>query len=160
MNKKLFFILTIIGILVSCNGRNSSKTMSNNSSFSDDVINPIITEGTMMTTKGCEEVILNISKSHIPTQLQIVMTNNSDYTALYGIGWMLYAKKDSNWAVCKPNFGFVDIGRGMHPNQKDTLYLPLNQFKQPLESGEYKLVKDITLNNQECTLTKYFKMEL
>lgn len=125
-----------------------------------DVKYPTITEDTLMFTKGCEGMVLNISKSHNPSQLQIVMANNSNYTTIYGIGWILYTKKDSNWVVCEPNFIFEDIGRAMYPDQKDTLYIPLNQFKKPLESGSYKLVKDITLNNKECTLTKYFKMEL
>lgn len=112
-----------------------------------------------MTTKGCEGVILNISNSPIPSQLQLVMTNNSTYTTIHGVEWMLYAKKDSSWVVCEPQSIFVDLGRSLYPNQKDTLYIPLNQFKQPLESGEYKLVKNISLNYKECVLIKYFKLE-
>lgn len=87
------------------------------------------------------------------------MTNNSNYHATYGISWNLYFRKEKEWVECVPEFGFVDIGKGIRPNEKDTLYIPLDQFKHPFESGNYKLVKGITLNNQECILTKYFKME-
>ncbi len=155
MKKIVYSILALLTVLFSCNHK---RTENNASSFAKDVKYPTITEDTI--TEGCEGIILTISKSPNPSQLQLVMTNNSDYTAIYGIGVLLYIKKDSNWAVCEPNFAIDDIGRGIHPNQKDTLYIPLNQFKQPLESGSYKLVKDdITLNNRECRVTKYFKME-
>lgn len=159
MNKLLVFILVILSMLVSCNRTgNSSKTRSNSSLI--DVKYPVITEDTLMTSMGCEGMVVNISKTSNPLQLQLVMTNNSEYSAFYGVDWILYTRKDSSWVVCEPNFIFEDIGRAMYPDQKDTLYIPLNQFKKPLESGSYKLVKDITLNNKDCTLTKYFKMEL
>lgn len=154
MNKKYFIIFALMIVLFSCNHK---RTGNNESSFAKEVMSPTITEDTI--TKGCEGITLNISNSYIPSNLEVIMTNNSNYTTIYGIGWMLYFKKDSNWVVCKPEFIFEDIGRAMYPDQKDTLYLPLDQFKLPLESGEYKLVKDITLNNQECRLIKYFKME-
>lgn len=154
MKNIVYSILALLTFLFSCNNK---RTENNASSFVDDALNPTITKDTI--TEGCEGITLDISNSYIPSNLEVIMNNNSNYHATYGISWNLYFSESKEWVECVPDFGFVDIGRGMSPNQKDTLYIPLDQFKQPLESGEYKLMKEITLNYKKCMLIKYFKLE-
>lgn len=140
--------------MYSCN--NEGKVYNSNS-LNKDIISPKINDSYI--TEGCKGLVLNIKNSTIPSNLDLIITNNSNYHATYGISWNLYYLKQKEWIECIPEFGFVDIGGGSFTNEKDTFLIPINQFKSPLKSGMYKITKTISLNKKECILTKKFKME-
>lgn len=103
-------------------------------------------------------------KGETPTGLTVVFQNNSNSECIYGEYFYLERKQDGNWyqvpVTIKENYGFEDIAYILSPNDETEWEVDWDWLYGSLESGEYRIIKDVLeLNESEEYDTYYLAAE-
>jgi hypothetical protein len=136
MNRYLLFVVFIVlgaVILAGCGQ-------------SDDDVNLEPTDYT--TVNNLEGVMMTVQEETVsPTGLTVILENNSDQQCIYGEHYVLEKKVNQGWyqvpVVVEGDYGFVDIGYDLPPGAEEAWDVDWEWLYGSLETGEYRIVKDI-----------------
>lgn len=95
-----------------------------------------------------------------PTGLTVVIENNSDSQCIFGEYFVLEKKMDDGWyqvpVEIEGNYGFEDIGYELDPGDKREWETDWEWLYGSLDSGQYRIVKDILDFRDTGDFDKYF----
>ncbi|MBM7577834.1 immunoglobulin-like domain-containing protein [Jeotgalibacillus terrae] len=88
-----------------------------------------------------------IEESVSKTGVTVLIENDSDKKVLYGASYVLEKKINDDWyqvpITLEENYGFEDVGYTVLPDAADEWKTSWSGIYDTLESGEYRIVKDV-----------------
>ncbi len=141
MKKKMLISLLccFIFILTACN---------NNEQNVDDVSNIVTTD---------EEIYLTIKEGSLTsTQATLILENNSTQDLGYSDSYEIEIKKNNVWYKINVDIGFNEPLYIVKPNQSQELEINWENSYESLTPGEYRIIKDVILMNNDDTHEDFF----
>lgn len=96
-----------------------------------------------------------INKKHM---LQVKMQNVGKEKISFGSQYQLYKKNGDNWneVACLPNVGFKDIEYNLEKNKTFSDKVDLENVFGKLEAGQYKIEKEVNLQESRIMVSSEF----
>lgn len=137
MKKVLLFVLTLlVSALAACDNGNGVSTGTNDwESTQYDTVNNF--DGVSMTVK---------EGSVSPTELTVILENNSDKQGIYGEYFLLEKEINGDWyqvPTIIDEYGFNDIGYELAPSEIEEFTIDWDWLYGDLKTGKYRIIKDI-----------------
>ncbi len=120
------------------------------------------------TGKPLEQVEMSQSPStpdHSTNTLELTITNHTDTTLIYGTPLLFEVKLDGSWYLIDDmlnrniNLGWNSIAFLLEPDKTNSETYYNLAYYQPLPSGQYRLVKEITADNTTGYAACTFKIK-
>lgn len=124
-NKLVLVVIALALILVGCNNQETPDREVNN-------------------LEGVSMEVLEHTVS--PTNLRVVMNNNSDKYLVYGEEFSVERKMNNEWhelPIENENYGFTDIGYDLNPGIRIEEEINISFLYDQLEPGEYRVIKSV-----------------
>ncbi|MFE8701492.1 immunoglobulin-like domain-containing protein [Cytobacillus sp. FJAT-54145] len=113
------------------------------------------------TVNNLNGVMINVKQGTVSsTGLTVIFENNSDKQCIYGEYYLLEKKIEGRWyqvpIVLDGNYGFNDIGYGLDPSDVREWTVDWDWLYGSLDTGEYRIVKDILDFRKSGDYDKYY----
>lgn len=103
------------------------------------------TLGTINDFSGVSMSVLDETVS--PTGLTVEFENDSDQQVIYGEDFLLETNVEDSWyqvpVIIEDEYGFDAIGYELSPGETDSLEIDWEWLYGSLESGEYRIMKEV-----------------
>lgn len=147
----LFYLAISMALLAGCTGNMSSGNSTEEADWEATAHENV---------NNFDDVTMNVKEETVsPTGLTLTFENNSDKQGIYGDYFLLEKKIDESWyevPTILSNYGFNDIGYDLPPSDVQELTVDWDWLYGKLDSGEYRIVKDISDFRQTGDYTKYY----
>lgn len=110
------------------------------------VVNSIRSGNTVIPAANSDVVIAIKDGTLTPSGVTLIFTNNSDLEYTYGESFIIQRKSNDQWqnvTTIIDNYGFNDIGYMLEGKQTGEMDVKWEWIYGKLESGEYRITKDI-----------------
>lgn len=147
----LIYSLMICILITGCTDYNKTTEKNPQPSIQTKDLKPT----TFDEVNQLDDVIMTV-KGETSTGLTVLLQNKSNSECIFGEYFYLERKQDGNWykvpVTIKEDYGFEDIAYILPPHEETEWEVDWNWLYGSLESGEYRIIKDV----HELTESGYY----
>ena len=146
MKKIIFSLIVILFLTAGCNKNVDNKEYKigneSNIQIEDKGVSLLLKENTL-TNEG----------------MSLVIKNNSNNSITYGEGYEIEKYIDGKWHKINVELNFNLIGYILNKNEDKEMNINWKHGYGPLSTGKYRIIKKITLENNEEKESFYISLE-
>ncbi len=147
--------MTLVMSICACNNINENNSGNNVTTNEFELGNKseVVVSNDLVTLIVDETTLTN-------TNANFTLENNSDGEISYGVGYVLEMKKDGEWHQINVELAFTMQAFGLGASQAEGFNISWENGYGKLASGEYRLLKDVVLENGESiTISAEFEIK-